>query len=194
MNVILLCHAATHAMKAARFPTGDEPAEHDQLMHLQFPRGYPVMSSPAAAARQTAAWITSQFTTDPAFDDIDYGRWRGHAVREIAQQEPENVAAWLSDVNARSHGGESIAVLAERVGQALERIANDASHECCVVVTHAIVVKAALALVRGEPLASLLKMDLTPLSSIWLDYDAAQGTWSTRNFDASVRLKRIDSA
>ncbi|KDR34765.1 phosphoglycerate mutase [Caballeronia grimmiae] len=194
MNVILLCHAATHAMKAARFPTGNEPAKRAELMRFGLPHDVPVISSPAAAARETASWLTSQFTIDPAFDDIDYGRWRGHAIREIAQQEAESIAAWLSDVNARPHGGESIAMLAERIAGALTRIGNDASHECCIVVTHAIVVKAALAHVRGEALASSLRMDFAPLSSIQLEYDAAHRLWSVRNFDASARLKSIDSA
>ncbi|WP_250453586.1 histidine phosphatase family protein [Caballeronia sp. ATUFL_M2_KS44] len=196
MNVILLCHAATHAMKAARFPTGIEPAARDERAALAdrfAAQNVAVISSPAAVARETAGWLTSEFDIDSAFDDIDYGRWRGHEIRAIAQQDPEGVASWLADMHARPHGGESIAMLAERVGKALQRMAADASHECCIVVTHAIVVKAALAHVREEPLASLAKIDLVPLSAIGLEYDASRGAWSERNFDSHDRLKCIDS-
>jgi broad specificity phosphatase PhoE len=162
VDLTLLCHAATRAMKTGRFPTGDEPVEHDQRATLlQLPKGR-VYASPARAARETATWIAPAYDIDPAFDDIDYGRWRGLSLRTLAEQEPQNIQAWLADPQACPHGGESIAMLAERIGEALDRIAAEESR---IIVTHAIVIKVALAHVHREPLANVLRMDISPLSS-----------------------------
>ncbi len=169
-------------MKTARFPTGDEPPACDERAALaqRFARfDGRVIASPAAAARATAACIASTVETNDAFNDIDYGRWRGHAIRAIAEKEPEGMSAWLSNVAARPHGGESIAMLSERIASALATLVrDDARIERCLIVTHAIVIKAALAHVRGDPLESIFAMDFAPLSSISLDYDRRCGVWT----------------
>ncbi|KMZ12508.1 Phosphoglycerate mutase family [Candidatus Burkholderia humilis] len=159
-------------MKTACFPLGDEPVEHDERAALaaRFANVQSqVISSPALAARETANWIAQAFDIDRAFDDLDYGHWRGHSVREIGAQRPEEIAAWLADPHARPHGGESIAMLAERVAQGLARLPRARG---VVIVTHAIVVKAAWAHVHGKPLSEIFAMGFAPLSSTVLDLDA----------------------
>ncbi|WP_236572427.1 histidine phosphatase family protein [Burkholderia sp. 8Y] len=161
-------------MKAALFPTGDEPPACDdrETLARRF-AGYEgrVIASPAAAACATAGWIAQTYLIDDAFRDIDYGEWRGHSISAIAEQDPEGVAAWLANVDARPHGGESVAMLYERVAKALSGLARDnAMNERCLIVTHAIVVKAVLAHVRREPPASILAMNFAPLSSLSLDH------------------------
>jgi broad specificity phosphatase PhoE len=163
MELILLCHAATRAMKTACFPAGDEGVEHDDRTLFNAPEAGRLIVSPARAARETAAWFAKAYDIDPAFDDLDYGRWRGHSVREIGEREPEGVAAWLNDPQARPHDGESIAMLAQRAARAIDRL-KLGQDKRCIVVTHAIVVKAAIVHVRGEPLENILRMDLAPLS------------------------------
>ncbi len=169
-------------MKTARFPTGDEPPACDNRAALAQRFAHfdgRVIASPAAAARATAAWIASSVETSVAFSDIDYGRWRGLAIRAITEKEPEGMSAWLSKVAARPHGGESIAMLSERIAQALATlICDDARTERYLIVTHAIVVKAALAHVRGDPLESIFAMNFAPLSSVSLDYDRPCGVWT----------------
>jgi broad specificity phosphatase PhoE len=180
LELILLCHAATRAMKTGRFPTGDESAKYesrDALARLGVSRTTRVIASPARVARDTARWIADAFEIMPAFNDLDYGRWRGHSIRAIGEQEPEHVAAWLADVHARPHGGESIAMLAGRVAGGIERIERLLWCERCIVVTHAIVVKTAIVTVLGEPLASVMKMDLAPLSATVLNKPTREDTW-----------------
>ncbi|WP_244140098.1 histidine phosphatase family protein [Caballeronia sp. BCC1704] len=182
LHVTFLCHAATHAMKTARFPTGDEPPAYDNRAALAQRFAHfdgRVIASPAPVARATAAWIASSVETSDAFSDIDYGRWRGHAIRAIADKDPEGMSAWLTNVDARPHGGESIAMLSERIANALATLVHDdARTGRYLIVTHAIVVKAALAHVRGDPLESIFAMDFAPLSSITLDYDRQRGVWT----------------
>jgi broad specificity phosphatase PhoE len=183
LELILLCHAATRAMKTGHFPNGDELAEHDARSRLAPLFVGPqdatrVISGPAPVARQTAAWITDAFDIVPAFDDIDYGRWRGQSIRETGEREPEHVAAWLADPQARGHGGESIAMLAVRVARGLEFIDGLNACERCIVVTHAIVVKVALAHALGMPLESVYGMNFAPLSSTMLKRASAADAWT----------------
>lgn len=155
-------------MKTGYFPSGEEPAERDDRSEIarRFAHEHArVIASPACVARETAGWITTDFSIDPAFDDIDFARWRGRSVRDIGEREPENIAAWLSDPHANPHGGESIAMLSTRVNQALDRLASGPERACIIVVTHAIVLKTALSAVSGLSLKTALKMDLAPLSS-----------------------------
>ncbi|WP_061115641.1 MULTISPECIES: histidine phosphatase family protein [unclassified Caballeronia] len=188
MELILLCHAATRAMKTGHFPGGDDHAEHDARIQLAPLRVGPrsvrdtrVIASPARVARQTAQWIADAFEIAPAFDDIDYGRWRGHSIRETAEREPEQVAAWLADPEARGHGGESVAMLAARVAQGLAFVDRLNARERCIVVTHAIVVKVALAHMLGMPLQSVYGMNFAPLSSTVLKRASPADAWTAES-------------
>lgn len=169
-------------MKTGRFPTGDEPAEQDDDAPASVCAGAGdaarVVASPARAARETAARIAGTFDIEPAFGDIDYGRWRGHSIREIGEREPEHVAAWLGDPQARPHDGESVGMLAARVTEGIARIAREMPDGRCIVVTHAIVVKAAVAHALGQPLSSVYAMDFAPLSSTVLRTPSGMQTWT----------------
>jgi broad specificity phosphatase PhoE len=172
LELTLLCHAATRAMKTGCFPTGDESVEADERAALvaRFDDAQSkVISSHALAARETASWMTETYETDHAFDDLNYGAWRGLSVREIGKQKPEEIAAWLSNPHARPHGGESIAMLAKRVVEGLERLPHA---EGVIIVTHAIVVKVVSAHVHRKPLSDVLTMDFAPLSTTVLNYHA----------------------
>ncbi len=175
-------------MKTGYFPTGDEPAERNarpQLAPFRAREDTRVIASPARVARQTAQWIADAFEIVPAFDDIDYGRWRGHSIRETGEREPLHIAAWLADPQAREHGGESVAMLAARVAQGLACIESNAC-ERCIVVTHAIVVKAALAQVLGMPLESVYSMNVAPLSSTVLKRASPADAWTAESPHASA--------
>jgi broad specificity phosphatase PhoE len=179
LQIILLTHALTQAMKTGRFPTGDEALAYDEPIALALgTRASRVISSPARPARETASKIASHYEVDAAFDDLDYGRWRGQSIRDVGESERDGIEAWLADPQARPHDGESIAMLAERVARAMERLRT--GDRDCIVVTHAIVVKAAVAQVTGRPLASVFRMDIAPLTSTVLGYDTE---WSVRAQD-----------
>ncbi|MDR5783681.1 histidine phosphatase family protein [Caballeronia sp. LZ065] len=177
MELVLLCHAATRAMKTGRFPAGDEPA--DDTPHAPLPAGEitRVISSPARVAREMAACIAHDFDIDPAFDDIDYGRWRGRSIRELADDEAAQLSAWLTDPQARPHGGESIEMLAARVIEGLARIEREMPCGRCIVVTHAIVVKAAVAHAQRKPLASVYAMNVAPCSVTVLNRNRSAQDW-----------------
>ncbi|KND58710.1 putative phosphoglycerate mutase [Candidatus Paraburkholderia schumanniana] len=182
MELILLCHAATRALKTGCFPTADDPAEPDALAAVQAHAGDStrVIASPARVARETVACMAQAFDIDPAFDDIDYGRWSGHSIREIGEKEPENIATWLAGPGPYSqpHGGESVAVFAARVIDGIARIEREVTRRRCIVVTHAIVVKAAVAHALGKPLSSIYAMNFAPLSATVLQRPSAAHAWA----------------
>jgi broad specificity phosphatase PhoE len=48
--------------------------------------------------------------------DVNYGVWRGKGIEEIQESDPQGLAAWLTDLKATPHGGDSFAQLIERIG------------------------------------------------------------------------------
>jgi broad specificity phosphatase PhoE len=109
-----------------------------------------------------------------AFSDCDYGRWRGRASKDVAECEPDEFAAWLGDPAAAPHGGESPAVLIERVGAWLTQAL--ARESATLAVTHASVVRAAIVNVLGASSSSFARIDVAPLSLARLSGHA--GRWN----------------
>jgi broad specificity phosphatase PhoE len=168
-ELILLCHAATRAMKTGFFPADDDPLdETDRPRLANFGQHFKVdrvVASPARAARDTACEIDSECHADEEWSDLDYGRWRGKAIRDIHDEDADGLGAWLSDPTSAPHGGESLEALRARIRRAFVRSPTAGT---TLIVTHAIVVKVALAIVLNAPLDAVYSMDLEPLSSITL--------------------------
>jgi broad specificity phosphatase PhoE len=174
----LLAHGASAATRAARF-SDDEALETTAVAALKGLRGglrfydY-VLSSPAIAARDTAAALGVDAQVETALRDCDYGRWRGLASKDVAQREPDAFAAWLGDPAAAPHGGEAFASLIARVGVWLSQsLARDGA---TLAVTHASVVRAAI--VNALDISSLAfwRIDVAPLSLARLSGHA--GRWN----------------
>jgi broad specificity phosphatase PhoE len=177
-EVILLCHAVTHAMKAGVFPSAEDaidPAGCSGLANRLGGKERRVVTSPARAARETAAAFASDATVDPSFADLDYGRWHGRSIRDVGDESAEGLGAWLSDPASAPHGGESLEQMAARVMAGLERHARE---EPCVIITHALAIKAALARVLDAPLAAVYAMDFEPLAQVVLTHGDAR--WRLR--------------
>ena len=104
------------------------------------------MSSPRRRCRRLAERIAAArrlaLTEDPRLAEMDFGAWEGRAWGAIARDELD---AWAADFHqARPHGGESVAMLAARVGAALAEAAP--ADPPVLWVTHSGVVRAACAL------------------------------------------------
>jgi broad specificity phosphatase PhoE len=162
----LLAHGASAATRAARFPD-DEALEASALGGLESLRGRlrpyaRVLTSPARAARETAAALGFDAKVEMALRDCDYGRWRGLASKDVAEREPDGFAAWLQDPGSAPHGGESLAVLIERVGDWLTQVL--ARESATLAVTHAAVVRAAIVNALGAGSSGFARIDVAPLS------------------------------
>ncbi|UPY37008.1 histidine phosphatase family protein [Sediminicoccus sp. KRV36] len=104
-----------------------------------------VISSPLRRCRLLAEAIAAQrgraVQLDPRLREMDFGAWEGLPWDDIPRAELD---AWAADfLQARPHGGESVAQLRARSHAALaEHRARPGRH---LLVTHAGVIKAALA-------------------------------------------------
>ena len=162
----LLAHGASAATRAIRFPD-DEPLEASAVSALEALRGRlrpyaEVLTSPARAARETAAALGLDAEVEAVLRDCDYGRWRGLASKDVAEREPDEFATWLADPAAAPHGGESVAALIERIGAWLTQAL--AREGATLAVTHASVVRGAIVNALGAGSSAFARIDVAPLS------------------------------
>ncbi len=176
LRLTLVCQAASAATRRAAFP-GDDPAEAAALreaaaLSARLPARPRAWTSPAQAARQTAAALGLAADVEPALSDCDYGAWRGLDLSEIPL---EALAAWRSDPSAAPHGGESLAVLCTRVGAWLD---GDLGSGPVAAVASASVLRAAVLHAMGAPVLSFWRIDVSPLAMARLHRVA--GRWALR--------------
>ena len=184
-RLALLCHASTAELRRARFP-GDEPldaaGEHEtQALKGRLPAFSRSWTSPALRARQTAQLLDITAVEEPALADIDYGRWKGSSMADIAEREPKAIAAWLADPSARPHGGESIRDLTARLAQWLDR--QLAMGGRSLAITHQAVIRAAIAHALGAGALSFWRIDIEPLSLTEFNSDGKR--WNLRQRSAA---------
>ena len=174
----LLAHGASAATRGARFPD-DDSLEASAVGALEALRGRlrpyaQVLTSPARAARETAAALGFDAEVEMALSDCDYGRWRGLASKDLAEREPDAFATWLGDPAAAPHGGESLAALIERIGAWLTQAM--AREGATLAITHAAVVRAAIVNALGAGSSAFARIDVAPLSLARLSGHA--GRWN----------------
>jgi len=109
---------------------------------VRFDASGPILTSPLMRCCRLAARL-GPFETRPAFIEMDFGAWEGQPWAAIPRAELD---AWAADfLDARPHGGETVADLRDRVSEGMAGL-----EAGTIIVTHAGVIKAAAAL-RGHP-------------------------------------------
>ena len=139
-----VCYGVTDLALA---PTFDDEAA---AVVSALPRADRLVSSPLRRCRRLAERIGAALGIEPVFDErvreFDFGTWEGVPWDSIPRWELD---AWAADfLHARPHGGESVQMLLERVAAAIADYQRSGVPH--VVVTHAGVIKAALARI-GHP-------------------------------------------
>ncbi|MGK6323905.1 histidine phosphatase family protein [Sphingomonas sp. DT-51] len=171
VRLVLLCAGATAAMRAARFPDPDDPLDRAGLAKASALRlggwaNWPCRTSPARAAGETAAVLRLSASVEPALADQDAGAWRGCALDDIA---PAALATWLAAPEHGAPAGESLDAVRARVAAWLDTLAAGGEARL-LAVTHAAVIRAALAHVLGVPTAATLAIDVAPLTAAVLSF------------------------
>lgn len=176
VRLLLVSHAATEALLAARFPA-DEPltdagrAAAGRLARLS---AQSVQVAPERRTRETAAALGLDARVEPELRDLDRGEWAGGTLESVG---PEEMTAWLTDPSFGPPGGESIADLVERVRGWLAGVA--ATGVDTLAVTHPAVVRAVVLSAMDAPAQSLWRLDVPPLSLTRLHH---RGAWTLRSF------------
>jgi broad specificity phosphatase PhoE len=178
-RLFLLCHGSTVATRAAAFP-GDEGLDDKGraaagALAGRLPAVARVLSSPALRARETVAALGLEAEVEAALADCDHGRWAGRTLDAVAADEPDAAMAWLGEPEAAPHGGESVAELIRRVGGWLD---GEMATGGVLAVTHAAVVRAAVAHVLGAPAGAFWRVDVPPLSLV--EMRRGGGRWALR--------------
>lgn len=113
-----------------------------------------VYCSDLPRAFQTAEHIAKPFAlpvvTDCSFREINAGQWENERFVDLPALFPEDYAVWMKDlIHARCTGGESVAEVAERTTNALEKLSAINSGKCVVVVAHATTIRSAVWKISG---------------------------------------------
>jgi broad specificity phosphatase PhoE len=189
-RLLLISHPATAAMRSGQFPADGPLDRFDFTSDAQNVRHKAAVealrerlpahgdafafSSPAACARDTAEALGLAAQVDAGLDDMDYGRWRGQRLADIAAAEASALAQWSSDPDAAPHGGESFSAVLARVGGWLDGLDDSGT---VIAVTHAPVIRAAILHALAAAPASFPRIEVAPLSVVELRHSAHGWRW-----------------
>ncbi|MBA8880430.1 histidine phosphatase family protein [Phyllobacterium myrsinacearum] len=179
-RLTLVCHGATSATRTGAFPL-DEPVEPSEVQRAKDIAGYlrhahRFVTSPAQRAQQTAQALGLEAAIEAVISDMDYGRWAGRLLADIHATAPGDVENWMSNPASAPHGGESFNDLLHRVSGWLTTHMDDGGHT--IVVTHALVIRAAIIHTLQAPVSAFWRIDVEPLSFTELNSDGQR--WMMR--------------
>jgi broad specificity phosphatase PhoE len=178
MRLHLLCSASTASVRSVSF-AADEPLDAHGRESLASLSGRlssvdTVLRSPARCAEQTAAGLALISAVETRLRDCDFGRWAGQSFTELQSREPAAIADWLQDPRAAPHGGESFADVLKRVGEWMDEMLTRTGS--VLVVTHALVIRAAIAHALGAGPDAFYHIDVAPLTMARLS--GGGGRWT----------------
>lgn len=160
MKLFLLRHGQTDWNLAGRFqgqsdiPLNETGRAQAQALGARL-AGQPFdarYTSDLARAIETAQIALPQKPAipDSRLREISFGAWEGLTYPEIQQAFPAQVAAWEADVfHIAPPGGESLALLAKRVGEFLNHLQNTHTGQNILLVAHGGVFQVMLCLALG---------------------------------------------
>jgi broad specificity phosphatase PhoE len=178
-RLYLLCSAATASVSTVAFTAADEPLDRrgrESLAGLssRIPSCDVILRSPARSAVETAEGLSLHAQIDPLLRDCDFGRWAGRSLAEVQEETPEAVADWLHNPRAAPHGGESFADVTTRIGGWMDGLL--AGHGSILAITHASVIRAAIAYITGAGPEAFRHIDVAPLTRARLSGNG--GRWT----------------
>lgn len=196
-RLVLVRHARTAAVHGAAFPAVDDRLDP---VGRRAARGAAAavaregwdrdgaLSSPLVRAVETAALLgLTDVAVEPSLREADFGSWSGRSLATVAEADPDAVTAWMTDVAATPHGGESLRAVADRVASWL---AGQAVLEGrCLAVTHGGIVKAAVIAALGAPLDAFWRVDAAPLGVTELH--AHDGRWTVARMNAPLMVEAV---
>lgn len=121
---------------------------------------------PERAPGETAQWLGLAAEPLPGLAGCDFGTWSGRALADVVAADPAGLDAWLSDPRATPHGGESLAALVRRVGEAVDSAAWVEGRNLAVVTP--LVARALTVHALAAPPEVVFRIDVGPLGLVAL--------------------------
>jgi len=185
-SLILLCAGGTQSSRTGGFPSPDEALDKsarrdaancrlDARFHAN------LFVSSARSALETVDAMNLRGRREPALADVDHGSWAGRSFEAVLAEMPDDLMRWLANPVDSAPGGEPMDAVTLRIGRWLDRIACLDQPICAI--THATVIRAALAHTLDLPLRSTLAIDIAPLSRTRLSFNRAWRLQSLTPFD-----------
>lgn len=170
VRLVLLCAGGTASARTGGFPDPTEPLDaggRAKACALRL-EGLPpaeCMVGPARSARATADLLGFDAEPMAALRDIDRGDWTGRRFDSIGH---DALVAWLAAPETATPGGESMGGVVDRVAPWLDGLRG--GDRRILAITHAAVIRAALAHALAIPIAATLAVDVAPLSAASLSF------------------------
>jgi broad specificity phosphatase PhoE/ribonuclease HI len=148
-----------------------------------------VLTSPLRRTRETADIIAERLghavDVEDGLAEAAFGTWDGLTFREVEQQYPDDLDAWLGSLDIAPGGGDgdSFADMDTRVRRARDRILAAYPGKSVLAVTHVTPIKLLVKLALGAPLEAVYRMELAPASVTVLSW-FEDGQATMRMFNA----------
>lgn len=96
---------------------------------------------------------------EPGLREIFGGKWEHIPYNELSERFPESRAAWQAHIGlARTDGGESVAEVAARIRQAVERLVRENPGRCIALFSHALPIRSMGCFWQGIPIAEMERL------------------------------------
>lgn len=172
VRLVLVAPGINAALLESRFDDGS-PVRPVRVEPVSLGRAARTLTSPSVRCQGTAELIgLAGASPEPALAGCAMGRWTGRRLDELTAEEPESVAAWLSDPDAAPHGGEPLRSLWTRVAAWTDALEPGSVW----AVAEPDVIRAAVAHALGAPESAFWRLDVRPLSCIALS--GRSGRWN----------------
>lgn len=173
-RLTFLCASATASSRIGAFAAPAEPlddggARKAAAFRLQGPRPDFVFTSPSLAAIETAKAIGIDASIEPKVADIRFGEWSGRTLQEVEHLTAAALMTWLADPVMATPGGEAMTELVSRVGAWMNL--HVVASQSLLVISHAAVMRAAIAHALSAPIASIMRVDVAPLSTLEFSFN-----------------------
>jgi broad specificity phosphatase PhoE/ribonuclease HI len=146
-----------------------------------------MVSSPLRRTRETAeilaARLEKRFDVEDGLAEAAFGTWDGLTFREVQQQFPDDLDAWLGSTDIAPGGGESFADIDTRVRRTRDRLLAAHPGMAVLAVTHVTPIKLMVKMALGAPLDAVYRMELAPASVTVISW-FEDGNASLRMFNA----------
>jgi broad specificity phosphatase PhoE len=186
-RLLVVAHAPTSTTKALVFGDPGELVRWEEFRRLSG-RIACWVSGPEKACQTTALRLGGTAEAIQELRECDFGTWTGKALADIASQDPSGLDAWLRDPHAAPHGGESLAVLINRVGRVLDDQQWPDGRSVAVVTP--LVARALLVHALGAAPEVIFRIDIAPLGRALIS--RSQQMWRLTSLEPATDSPRAD--
>ena len=113
-----------------------------------------LVTSPVRRTRETAEilakFLDLEVTEEPGLAEMEFGSWDGLSFTEVREKWPDELSAWLGDLDSAPHGGESFRSVEKRVLEGKDRLLAAYAGQTVVVVSHVTPIKTLVAEALGR--------------------------------------------